>query len=132
VSTLRISSQNQRLADRVLTGAENALTDQHFRDLEANSHASVSWALWPGRETESCQDRIMQREEEPGQIPMIQNLSPASVPPYLQWAPPILKSTSNTLLCSRFVYGKQISTRTKSVRIVRHPQRQGPPKDKRC
>ena len=28
---------------------------------------------------------------------------------------PILKGTGNTLLCSRFVYGKRISTRAKSV-----------------
>ena len=28
---------------------------------------------------------------------------------------PILKGTGNTLLCSRFGYGKRISTRAKSV-----------------
>jgi hypothetical protein len=32
---------------------------------------------------------------------------------------PILKGAGNTLLCSRFGYGKRISTRTKSVKIVR-------------
>ena len=44
-----------------------------------------------------------------------QNLSLAPVPPYLQWVMPVLKGTGNTLLCSGFNYGKQISTRAKSV-----------------
>jgi hypothetical protein len=44
---------------------------------------------------------------------------------------PILKGTGNTLLCSRVGYGKQISTPAKSVKRVRHRQRQGPPKDNR-
>src|ERR1035437_4868464 len=47
-----------------------------------------------------------------------QNLSPAPVPPYLQGVMPILKGTGNTLLCSLFGYGKRISTRAKSVKIV--------------
>src|ERR1035441_6837932 len=44
-----------------------------------------------------------------------QNLSLEPVPPCLQWVMPILKGTGNTLLCSRFGYGKRISTRAKSV-----------------
>ena len=44
-----------------------------------------------------------------------QNLSLEPVPPCLQWVMPILKGIGNTLLCSRFDYGKRISTRAKSV-----------------
>src|ERR1017187_304622 len=44
-----------------------------------------------------------------------QNLSVEPVPPYLQWVMPILKGAGITLLCSRFGYGKRISTRAKSV-----------------
>ena len=33
----------------------------------------------------------------------------------MQWVMPILKGTGNTLPCSRFGYGKRISTRAKSV-----------------
>ena len=43
------------------------------------------------------------------------NLSLEPVPPCLQWVMPILKGTGNTRLCSRFGYGKRISTRAKSV-----------------
>jgi hypothetical protein len=44
-----------------------------------------------------------------------QNLSLEPVPLGLQWFMPILKGTGNTLLCSRFAYGKRIPTRAKSV-----------------
>jgi hypothetical protein len=59
-----------------------------------------------------------------------QNLSLEPVPPCLQRVMPNLKGTGNTLLCARFGYGKRISTRAKSFRIVRHRKRQGQPKDK--
>jgi hypothetical protein len=52
-----------------------------------------------------------------------QNLSPTPVPPYLQWVMPILRGTGNTLLCSRLVYGKRISTRAKSVNSEPTPAR---------
>jgi hypothetical protein len=37
-----------------------------------------------------------------------QNLLLEPAPPCLQWVMPILKGTGNTLLCSRFGYGKRI------------------------
>src|ERR1017187_7640851 len=56
-----------------------------------------------------------------------QNLSLEPVPRYLQWVMPILKGTGNTLLFTRFRYGKRISTRAKSVNSEnrhRHVDRQ--------
>ncbi|MCX6925252.1 MAG: hypothetical protein NT154_18880 [Verrucomicrobia bacterium] len=36
-------TQDKWLNDAALTAAEKALIEQHFRDLEANPHASAPW-----------------------------------------------------------------------------------------